>query len=257
MNAELEKAFETTTKALFGEPLTGLEDYSQWLQSRIPGGSVVKSVLGEGTAYLPDYSFFSRIPKSRIASIASIQEASGVKIPEPKEGESLDSILEEVRKIAWFVPEYSEGINREVTESTLPSNSAFMHRSVDVWDSKRVAFGFAGMENESCFGMYRFKGCKFSMHCYNAFSLSSCFEMDHCRACRDSMFCHNCENVSDSIFCFNAKNLKRAIGNVEYPIEEYREFKSAIVSQMAAQLKKNKSLNFDIYDIGCAQKTAE
>jgi hypothetical protein len=257
MNAKLEKAFETTTKALFGEALTGLKDYSSWLQSRIPGGSVVKSALGEGTAYLPAYSFFSRIPKSRIASIASIAEASAAKIGEPNEDASLDSILKEVRKIAWFVPDYSEGINKEVTESALPSNSAYMHRCVDVWDSKRTAFGFAGMENESCFGMYRFKGCKFSMHCYNAFSLSSCFEMDHCRACRDSMFCHNCENVSDSLFCFNAKNLKRAIGNVEYPAEEYNEFRSAIVSQMAAQLKREKSLDFDIYSIGCAQKGAE
>jgi hypothetical protein len=253
VNAELEKAFGATTRALFGQALTGLGEYGNWLQSRIPGGSVVNSALGGETAYLPDYSFFSRIPKGRIASLEDFASASEAKISVPIEGASFDSLVGEIRKIAWFVPDYSEGINREVTESALPSNSAYMHRTVDVWDSKRISFGFAGMENESCFGMYRFKGCKFSVHCYNAFGLTSCFEMDHCRACTDSMFCHNCENVSDSLFCFNAKNLKRAIGNVEYPAEEYRKLRAQIVGQMADELKKRKSLRYDIYNIGCAK----
>lgn len=252
MNEEMEKAFGTATRALFGRELGGIADYAQWLQARIPGGTMVKPGLGTGAVYLPDYSLFSRIPKNRIASSSGIKEASGASIPEPGDDVSFSSLADAVRKIAWFVPDYSEGINRDVTESTMPSNSVCMHRCVDVWDSKRVAFGFAGMENESCFGMYRFKGCKFSIHCYNAYELTSCFEMDHCRGCTSSMFCHSCENLSDSMFCFNAKNLKRAIGNVEYPPDEYKRVKESLLEQISSELEKNKTLKWDIYNVGCA-----
>lgn len=252
MNEKLEKAFRDTTRLLFGAPLSGIDTYSEWLQARIPKGNAFPSNLGGGTAYLPDYSFFSEIPKNRLASVENLPEVSAAKIQAPDEGTSFSALVSSVKKIAWFVPDYSEGTNVDVVESAMPMNSMNMYRTVDVWQSKNISFGFSGMETNNCFGMYRFTGCNFSIHCYNAFNLSSCFEMDHCRGCRDSMFCHNCENVHDSMFCFNAKNLGHAIGNVPLPPAEYKRIKSMALTQIHSELEKTKSLKWDIYNIGCA-----
>jgi hypothetical protein len=78
------------------------------------------------------------------------------------------------------------------------------------------------------------------------------FECDGSEACADGYFLHNCENVRDSMFCFNAKNLTNAIGNAPLPAADYKRIKTSLVSQLADELEKRKSLKWDIFNIGAA-----
>jgi hypothetical protein len=52
------------------------------------------------------------------------------------------------------------------------------------------------------------------------------------------------------MFCFNAKNLVHAIGNSPLPADQYRKLKSALVSQLAAELEAKKDLKIDIFNVG-------
>jgi hypothetical protein len=52
------------------------------------------------------------------------------------------------------------------------------------------------------------------------------------------------------MFCFNAKNLKYAVGNVEYPREEYLRIKAQLLNEISSKIEKGKMLDWSIYNIG-------
>jgi len=53
------------------------------------------------------------------------------------------------------------------------------------------------------------------------------------------------------MFCFNAKNKSYAIGNVEVGEENFAMVKRLVLGEIAAKLEKNRTLDLDIYNIGC------
>jgi hypothetical protein len=85
-------------------------------------------------------------------------------------------------------------------------------------------------------------------------NLSRCFEVSQSVSCSDCYFCHNCENVRDSMFCFNAKNLKFAIGNREYPREEYMRIKALALKEISGTLLRDKTYPYSIYNVACGAK---
>ena len=61
---------------------------------------------------------------------------------------------------------------------------------------------------------------------------------------------HYPENRRDCMFCFNSKNIFRAIGNAEYPAEDYSKIKRSLLEQISGELQKKKSLKWNIYELG-------
>ena len=55
------------------------------------------------------------------------------------------------------------------------------------------------------------------------------------------------------MFCFNTKSKRYAIGNIEYPKEEYMNIKSKIIKQLADELEETKKLDKNVYNIGRAK----
>ena len=78
-------AFNQTCRLVLGRSLGPVSGYEEWLRSRIVHIKPVRSALGEGMAYLPTYSFFGYIPKSRIVSFNNMQMAAE-KMIEPLDG---------------------------------------------------------------------------------------------------------------------------------------------------------------------------
>lgn len=52
------------------------------------------------------------------------------------------------------------------------------------------------------------------------------------------------------MFCFNVKAKRYAIGNVEYPKEEYLRVKKLVLDEIAAKLEKGKKLEWSIFNVG-------
>jgi hypothetical protein len=243
----IDKAFGTTTKFLFGKELSPLAKYEEWLQARIAKGTRVNSAIGNKTCYLPEYAFFGKIPKARAVSLDNLAQAEMIKLA-IGENETLASIKKKSKSMV-FVPDYVEGRNLEVTDTTAYLDCVNVHKSFDIFTTKNSAYLFSVMESENLFGCYRVASSKFCMHCYNIVNLSACFEMDLARNCSNSMFCHNVENVHNSLFCFNVKNKNYAIGNVEVGREQFLRVKTIICAQLVGELEKNGQTNFDVYSV--------
>jgi hypothetical protein len=250
---KLDEAFAATTHLLFGKELSPMERYSKWLSQRVPSGERVKSCFGNGAAYLPQYGYFKKMPKDRVASLEDAAKASAPIIANA-EGLSLGGMMGAVRNGAYFVPTYSEGNNIDVEDSFCYYGCISVKHVFDVFPSKRCAFALSIMDGEGAFGLFRCKAPKFSIHCYNAYQMQRCFEMDSAINCADSMFCHNVENLSNCLFCFNTKAKRYAIGNVEVGKEKYSEFRAQLAEKIASELEAKGRLDFDIYDVLAAKK---
>ena len=248
-NDKLEGAFSATTKMLFGKSLTPISKYEDWLRQRVPSGQRVGSCFGTGQAYLPNYGFFSKIPRSRIASLEDLTKASQPLI-KSAEGISLSAIRQAVEIGAYFVPTYSEGNNIGVEDSFGYISCQNVRHAFDPFTSKNCAYALSILDADSSFGLHR-AGIPInnSVHCYNSYGIARCFEMDSAINCSDSMFCHNVENLQNCIFCFNVKGKRYAIGNLEVGREKYSEFRARLCGELVCQLEATGKAAFDVYSV--------
>ena len=245
----VEAAFASATRMLFGKALSPMRKYSAWLSSRVPAGKSVKSALGSGSAYIPDYAFFREIPERRAVSFESMGAAAGEAIQKP--AGSFEAIAAGLGSFAYFVPTFEEGRNIGIENVAGCIDCLNVRDSFDPFTTKNSAHCFSVMGSEAIFGTYRVVKSAFSLHCYNCVGMKRCFEMDGCKNCNDSMFCHNCEGMDNCMFCFNAKNLRYAIGNLELGKEKYPEARKRIVGRILGELEAGGGLGFDIYNVLC------
>jgi hypothetical protein len=103
---------------------------------------------------------------------------------------------------------------------------------------------------ESVFGGFTLFDCQSCLNCYSSVKLARCLEVDSSRSSSDCYFSHNIENCTECMFCFNVKAKRYAIGNVEYPKEEYMRMKKRVLTEIAQRLEKDKRLDLSIYNIG-------
>ena len=174
--------------------------------------------------------------------------ASGKQKIEIGANETLSTITEKLKQNALFVPDFVEGTNINVSETTEYLDCINVYKSFDIFKTRNAAYSFSTIDSESLFGCYRVASSKFCMKCYNTSNLSACMEMDLARNCSNSMFCHNVENVHNSMFCFNVKNKNYAIGNVEVGRESYMKIKEKICWEIAGALEKNCTFETDSYN---------
>ncbi|MEM2137458.1 MAG: hypothetical protein QW568_00020 [Candidatus Anstonellaceae archaeon] len=249
MADKVDEAFALTTKLLFGKPLSPLARYSEWMKSRVSGGKSTKSVLGDGTAFIPEYGFFRKIPEHLVVSFENLQTAAERKIESVEGDETIASIAKKMKSFAFFVPTFAEGRNLNVENTAVYIDCLNIRDSFDPFTSKNCAHDFSIMDSEALFGCHRVIKSSFSIHCYNCVAVQRCLEMDFAKSCTDSLFCHNVENLDNCMFCFNTKSKRYAIGNIEVGKERYLQMKQQIVGEMVRQLETNGKLDFDIYDI--------
>lgn len=167
--------------------------------------------------------------------------------------ETIASIAAKLPSFAYFVPGFMEGTNLNVKDSSGCIDCLNIQNCYDSFSAKNSAYAHSIMDADSLFGMFRVKG-SFSIHCYNCFGIQRCFEVDGAKNCSDCYFCHNVESMENCMFCFNTKGKRFAIGNVEYPKEQYLHIKQKLVLELAGRIESGSGLPFDIYDVLCAKR---
>lgn len=247
--SKLDETFATTTKILFGRPLSPMARYTQWLLKRIAPIESVPSAIGSGKVHIPAYSFFGFIPKTRAVSEEHAPEAGARMVNELGESATLASLLPELKKMAFFVPTFAERRNLGVENTVCYLDCVNVENSFDPFETKHSAFVFQTLRCENIYGCYYAISTNFCIHCYNAVNLQRCFEVDTGKNCVDSMFCHNVEGLQDCLFCFNVKNKRFAIGNVEVGREKYLQIKQQLLEKIGRELEANAEVSFDIYSV--------
>lgn len=252
----IEAAFANTCKILLGKQLPGsIDDYSEWLKRRITRSEGISSCLSGKKFTRWDYSYYE-LPKERLVTMEEARwlgENMRISLG-AEDGISLSNAAQKACGIAFFCPEYRDGMNLNIIECPNCGDSANCYRASPVVYSKNSAYSFWPRSSDHAFGSTALLSSEFCIKCYDSVKLSRCFEVDFSRECSDCYFCHNIENCSNCLLCFNAKNLRYAIGNVEVGREKYLEAKRALLEWMNKKLEKSKALPLDIYNFGSKER---
>ncbi|VVB58816.1 Uncharacterised protein [Candidatus Anstonella stagnisolia] len=248
--AAIEKGFSATYGIILKHQPASICDYEKWLGRNTVRVVPVPSVFGNVT-YLPqDFPVFQLLPKNRLVNVfESIEAGKTFRVGEQSLS-SLNSLLKELDKIAFFTAEFYDGENRNIIGAPLVLHSANVYKGYEATYSEHSGCTSLSLHSKYVYGCHRIIDSQFSLKCYNSLYLNRCLELDGCNKCADSYFCHNCEGLTDCMFCFNMKGKRFAIGNTDLEKEKYAQVKEALLKQMGEELGKKKELKWDIYNIG-------
>lgn len=247
----IESAFRGASRIIFGKEIGSVRDYENYLTRSQDKIEKVKTALGN-EVYRATLFFYRNIPKFREVNSGEALELGKLKLEETGL-DTLEKIIKNLDKIAFYRADYYEGDNHNIIESPMALDSMNAYKSRSASYTKNSAYTTMAHNSEAMFGCYRALYSKFCINCNHSLNLSGCFEMDGCSNCLNSMFCHNCEGLDNCMFCFNVKSKRYAIGNVEIGREKYMEIKKKIMDEIVPKLEKNKKFDLSIYNIGCRQ----
>jgi len=256
MDRKIDRAFNETASLLLGRQLGNVDEYVDWLGVHVPLPTPQASAVSRKEIWVaPPINFRDKKFDSR--RIIDMNEMESVnKSPlgreELEKVESLGQLLEKfVSPIAYYCGNFRYGTGQDIEKCSGGGGGRTIYYSEDVFHGvKNVAFSHCVIHSESIFGGHEVVKSSFGMHIYNSNAIARGFEVDGCLSSSDIYFCHNSENLRDCMFCFNAKNLKNAIGNAQYPREDYLRIKKMVLDEIARRLERDKTLPWDIYSIG-------
>jgi len=251
--AAIEEAFAKTCAIVLGTRLAGsMDDYAGWLRRDIKKSETLKSAASGKPVIRFDYCRYGELPKDRLLLREEARDAGErLKIgEEAAESITIANAHEKIGGIAFFCPQYADGMNLNIIECATSGDSAHCYRSSAVVYSKYAGYCFWPRSSEHSFGCSSLLSSEFNIRCFNSVKLARCFEVDFSRDCSGCYYCHNVENCSDCMFCFNAKNLRYAVGNVEVGRERFMEMKKKLLGEIARELEGKKGLRWGIYNIG-------
>ena len=252
---EIEKAFEETSKLLFGANVGTLKECEAWLERHVKGKiEGKKSKISDRIVYVPSVDFYQKLGDN-IVTLDESYALGNLNIGEPAlQKLSLANAGKVLAPLKATTPEIIYGHNIGVEESSNYGPTPYCYKARFVWFSKYVANTFWARDSERLFGCVNIAaGSAFCIKCYSSTKLSRCFEVNDSNNCADCYFCHNCEDLKDCMFCFNTKGKRHAIGNVELGREEYLKVKKQVQKQLADELSRSKACHYDIYSIGARQ----
>jgi hypothetical protein len=247
--APIEEAFGKVTSVVLGRRLRNMDDYGDWLMQFVKKvHSHPSAISGQPVYFCKFYPYTEMAPNRFVTQKEAIELAGKLKLTE-EELHSLESIKKSLWKIVFFSPQGRFMKNSNVPETVITRfASNCYHGGLYVFNDY-CGFSYWSANSKYIFGSESALGSQSCIHAYHSVDLARCFEVDSCSTSTDLYFSHNCENVNDSMFTFNAKNLRYAVGNVQYPKEEYRKLRTTLLEQITDELEKKKAVPWNIYSL--------
>jgi hypothetical protein len=129
-----------------------------------------------------------------------------------------------------------------VEKSANISDSHYIYDSALYGDCKYMYKSTLGRLNEDLFGSHGCGESQFCIRCTQTYKDRRCFEAWMTQNCSDVYYSFNLDFCSECIFCFNLRNRHHCIGNVELDSKEYFKVKERLLAEMAALLRRDKTL---------------
>jgi hypothetical protein len=250
MDKKIEEAFSQATLVVLGKSLEGLAQYEDWLLSNTRAGVMHKSPISDKIFPLIPFKRFL-LTKNWIVDEDEAMAEGRKKLPEKEAASlSLANASSKLTPLMHYSPEGYVGKNIGLEKCSTSANSSYCYYCIYFAECKFCACSTWPRESEYCFGCDIAFSSSFCLKCYNSVNIKRCFEVSNGENCSDCYFCHNVEGCQECMFCFNTKSKRYAIGNVEYPKEEYLKVKKMVLKEIGERLEKNKKLDLSIYNIG-------
>ncbi|MBN2122372.1 hypothetical protein JW721_04965 [Candidatus Micrarchaeota archaeon] len=245
----IEKAFGQVSRVVLGRQLEGIDNYAGWLSRNVIMPFKLPSASSGNPVCVSGLPFYKSLPASHI-----VLEKEGFAISkmlklEERDLHSLDTISENLWKIAWLTPQVHFGNNLNLIDCSISVDSLNCYQGCVYIRNECCAYSFWPRNSKYVFGSENALSCNSCIKSFYSSNLSRCFEVDSSSNSSDLYFSHNCENVNDSMFTFNAKNLRYSIGNVQYPREDYRRLRETLLGQITTELEAEKTIPWSIYTL--------
>lgn len=235
---ELNRAWKSTCKILFGDEIGELESFKEWFLSGNKAAMRGKSTISGQDLLFPSPNYSSNARFCTNEEILSIKKFEPLNINELKD---IDSLTRAVSERLYYSGNIVLGNSNHVSGSTNILDSFYVLDSATVTDSKYVAYVSELRMSEYSFGCRTSGLTKYTIRGYESFNASRGLDISKCFFCNDCFFSHGLYNCNNIMFSFGLRNRNYCIGNLELPAEKYASLKKKILSEIIAELKKNKS----------------
>jgi hypothetical protein len=241
---ELESAFRTTCRVIFGEEIGSLKDFAPYFKELMMPYQMKKSCVS-GKEVMVSNDFYPRDAK-----FASQDELPLLKFPplNVNEMKDIDSLFEAASERAVYCGNKLFGTNRDVKEADNCVDCFNVMHAHNVYNVKYGAYISTLRESEYVFGMGGFPKSRMAIRTWEGVGANRCFEAYYGTNLSDMYYAMNCVGCSNCIFAFNLRSKRNVIGNLELPKDRFMALKKKLLAEMAGGLRKNKRL-FSLADI--------
>lgn len=251
---EIEKAFQTTFKLIFGEcnlKLDDLADYLyRWHYPVIQRKSAVsgKDVLVSSDFYREDAKFISN------EEIDFGKKSTPLGIDDIKDIDSIVAAIQE-RDLVYYSGNKFFGNSSNISEADNCTDAVHIYKSHNITGAKYVAYSsYVRFESEYIFGSGWFLRSRYLIKSLGADNLTRAFETYLTGTCSDMFFCYYCMGCSNLMFSFNQRSKKYCIGNNQLSKDEYLALRDKLVTESREYLEKHKTFP-SIFDLGRMDET--
>ncbi len=245
---DLNKAWASTCKIIFGQELGALEEFEPYLKEALIGQQV-RSAFSNKPVWLTSPNFDS---KCRFFDYTQ-ELGQYEKLNTPLDINALkdiDSITQAIGERMMYAGNKRMGQSQEVVLSDHVTDSLDVKQSVLILNSQHMAYCSFMLGGEYCFGCTDFTNKPTSLiRCFYGNSTMRSFECAYPVASSDCLFCYNIDGCNDCLFTFSEKNKRHMIGNVQMTPEDYKRLKTKLVGEMAQELKTKKRYPISITDM--------
>ena len=232
----LEKRWEITSKLLFGHETRTLVECEPWLSEFIEPISFHKSsisgkeVISAPTDYCSGASWLS------LEEVDFNRKYGPVGINDVKDIDSLVSAISERIRYSGNVVFGNSG---HIERSSNLNDSHYVYGVGRMGNSKYVAHCTVGRLDEDCFGCNGIGESQFCVKGSRTHRCKRCFETWMCLNSQDCHYSSALENCSECMFSFDLLNRRHCIGNLELPLDKYKQIKEKLKEEMAQMLTKD------------------
>jgi len=192
---EITNGFRTTTKILLGHEMD-LENMAWYLKKYIANGEIIKTPLGNDTAYFNE-SIFSHVDKKRAIRTEEQEEFAKLSLKE-EEIENIDKITKNIGKIATFLTSLTEGNTRNVIlPYSAAYNSTAIFHTFDGTHSKNIAYNLNALNDSFVYGCSRILNSTLIIRGHNSYNITRGIEIDSCNQSSDIYFSHKVDSSNE------------------------------------------------------------
>lgn len=235
---DLQSAFDSTTRVLFGSEIGDLQDFAPYLSEMMMPFQTRNSAIS-GKPVVLSHPFY---PKN--AKFVSQDEVAKLKFAplNINEIKDVDSLFAAAAERQVFCGNKVFGTNFSISQVDNCVDCSNVHFSHNVFKVKNGAYLSVVREAENVFGLAPHPKIKFSMRCAEGIDANRCFE-EYCSASVSDMhYAINCIGCQNCIFAFNLRSKRNVIGNLELEQGKFLSLKKKLLLEMAQELRKNKRL---------------
>lgn len=234
------KAWKTTCRVLLKDEIGELEEYQDYLTKYLEQVMTRKSVISGKEVAIFSYNFCKDakfISNDEIEEYDKILKGTKLNINEIKD---IESIIQSLSDKLYYCGNIITGNCREVHHSDGVTNSFYVYKSSEIYDSKYVAFSDSTRSDEYIFGTNWSADDKFLLKGYETFKLVRCMEITRTALCSDCYYVASMDECTNCMFSFNQIGKHNLIGNLELSREEYGKLKDKLIDDIRETLKSKK-----------------